>query len=82
MADPMNSVTRATEGQTYIGLSAVNSWAISLNSINIIRQIAGGRQGVVTIFDGAFDLRLDSGAGSDLFTHTMPVGIMTSQGLV
>ena len=82
MADPMNSVTRATEGVTYIGLSAANSWAISLNSINIRRQIAGGRQGSVIIFDGAFDLRLDSGAGSDLFTHTMPVGIMTSQGLV
>jgi hypothetical protein len=70
-----------------------NNAIVYRTSINISHVLEVGGNGVVIrlntwgptsrdIWDGNVQgMSLDNGASNDLFTNTMPIGIMTSQGL-
>ncbi|TWX68664.1 cadherin repeat domain-containing protein [Colwellia demingiae] len=69
-------------------VNALNLWTTGSTTVVVINQAGmlfrnvDGENDTFDIWTGTvLNMQLDAGAGSDLYTNTMPVGIMTSQGL-
>ena len=73
------NIRNASESASYLYVSRNSS--LILQNIGIVSNWNGITQ-TVDIWNGSVaDMRLDSGAGADLYTDVVPAGILTSQGL-